>query len=143
MKKKVDWKDKELIEGALTQSNSYSDTLRALGLKAVSANTVTLKKYIKHHGLSSDHFDEASSFHRKKGIVTETKEPHVEIIGDGIDPKKGIKMELDWNDAFIDYLKANGYKGTDEETIVQLWITHLYQNMMESMANDDTSEFAG
>lgn len=143
MKKKVNWKDKDLIATAIENSESYSDTLKRLGLKPVSANTATLKKYIMLYNLDVSHFNASSpAFVRKKGVVSDTETPHVEIIGDGVDPKEGIKIELDWNDAFIDYLKDNGYKGTDDESIVQLWITHLYQNITESMSDAEKSKFA-
>ena len=48
---------------------------------------------------------------KKKQMITKTAsglpnddQPRVEIIGSVIDPKHGIQIELDWNDAFITYL---------------------------------------
>lgn len=60
-------------------------------------------------------------------------EPWVEIKGDKIDPVKGIQIELDWNDAFIQYLKDNGLAGKDEDTIVQKWLAMLYVNLLDGL----------
>jgi hypothetical protein len=60
-------------------------------------------------------------------------EPWVEIKSERIDPVKGIQIELDWNDAFIQYLKDSGITGRDEETVVQRWIAFLYQDLLEKL----------
>lgn len=60
-------------------------------------------------------------------------EPWVEIKSESVDPVKGIQIELDWNGAFIQYLKEAGLKGRDEETIVQKWIAFLYQDLIEKL----------
>jgi hypothetical protein len=69
-------------------------------------------------------------------------EPWVEIKSDGIDPVKGIQIELDWNEAFIQYLKEAGIKGPNEDAIVQKWIAFLYQDLIERLEeeaiNNDT-----
>jgi len=70
-------------------------------------------------------------------------EPWVEIKSDRIDPIKGLVIELDWNDAFIQYLKDNGITGRDPETAVQKWIAMLYQNILgelEEIAIEKTEE---
>ena len=55
--------------------------------------------------------------------------PQVAIIGDGIDSSRGIRIELDWNPAFVQYLRASGFDGPDEETIVQKWLALTYHNL--------------
>lgn len=77
----------------------------------------------------------------KKVAVPKVEAPYVEIVGSDVDPRKGIQISLDWNDAFIDYLRKNGFTGTSEEAVVQLWITHLYKNMTETMAEKKINEF--
>ena len=67
-------------------------------------------------------------------------EPWVDINGIVEDPKHGIKVDLDWNDAFIEYLRDNGITGVDEEIIVQKWITMLYRDLMEQGQNNDGSD---
>ena len=60
-------------------------------------------------------------------------EPWVEVIGESIDPIKGIEIRLDWNEAFIQYLKENGITGSDEDVAVQKWLAFLYADLMEKM----------
>lgn len=67
--------------------------------------------------------------------------PWIEIKGEAIDPDKGIRLSLDWNTAFITYLKQNGINGTDEDQIIQKYITLLYQEIMEQMNEAGQSEF--
>ena len=70
-----------------------------------------------------------------------SKNPWVEIVGEQIDPAKGIKIELDWNEAFVEHLKRNGYTGSTEEAIVQKWIAHLYQHLIERMKEQQIGDF--
>ncbi len=58
-------------------------------------------------------------------------EPWVEIKGERVDPVRGISLELDWNPAFIEYLKDNGITGADEDLIVQKWLSLLYGDLIE------------
>jgi hypothetical protein len=60
-------------------------------------------------------------------------EPWVEIKSESVDPVKGIQIELDWNEAFIQYLKDAGIKARDEETAVQKWLAFLYQDLIEKL----------
>ncbi len=58
-------------------------------------------------------------------------EPWIEVVGESIDPVRGIEIRLDWNDAFIQYLKENGITGKDEDTAVQKYVAFLYQDLIE------------
>lgn len=69
------------------------------------------------------------------------KEPWVRVVGENIDPVKGIQIELDWNDAFVVYLRNNGYTGSSDEAIVQKWLAHLYKHLMEEMNPTQKSTF--
>lgn len=63
----------------------------------------------------------------------EGTEPWVEIKSADYSETKGIHIELDWNEAFIQYLKDNGMKGKDEELIVQKWLAFLYQDLIDRL----------
>lgn len=67
------------------------------------------------------------------------KEPWVEITSDGFDEVKGVKIAMDWNDAFIDYLEGLSIRGPTAEAAVQRWLAmvnlHLIEQL-ESMAVD-------
>jgi hypothetical protein len=59
-----------------------------------------------------------------KEEIKRSKVPYIDVVGEVDDPKKGIGIQLDWNDAFVDHLKENGYTGTDEE-IIQRYLSML------------------
>lgn len=74
---------------------------------------------------------EAADDEKRNGV-----EPWVEIKSDGIDGVKGIHIELDWNEAFIEYLKDAGIKGPTEDAVVQRWIAFLYQDLIERLEDE-------
>ena len=51
--------------------------------------------------------------------------PYIEIISEGIDPMGRVRMEFDWNPAFIRELRDNGFRGDTEEDIVHNWFTTI------------------
>ena len=80
--------------------------------------------------------DEVGLFRMKEAadeLRRNGKEPWVEIKSADYSEVKGIHIELDWNEAFIQYLKDNGIKGKDEESIVQKWLAFLYQDLIEKL----------
>lgn len=60
-------------------------------------------------------------------------DPWVEIRSAVIDPVKGIQIELDWNPAFVEYLRDNGMNGQNEETVVQKWLAFLYEDLINRL----------
>jgi hypothetical protein len=60
-----------------------------------------------------------------------SSEPWVSIIGDVEDAKKGLKLDLDWNDAFITYLRQNGIMGIKDEEVVARWVTTLHAQLLD------------
>lgn len=61
------------------------------------------------------------------------KEPWVEIRSADTNDARGLRIELDWNTAFVEYLKENGIKGKIEEEVVQKWLAMLYQDLIEKL----------
>lgn len=66
---------------------------------------------------------------RKENL--ESREPWIEIISDKFDPNQGIQIALDWNEAFIEYLKEAGFQGTNDEEVVRLYLAFLYRDIIE------------
>lgn len=81
------------------------------------------------------------------GKMKLSSDPWVEIIGWGYDPTKGIKIELEWNEAFIIQLRTSGITGTDDDQVVQKWITLLLRDMADQIEETreitQDSEFSG
>jgi hypothetical protein len=56
----------------------------------------------------------------------ESEEPFIEILSQSFDEKLGLELKLDWNDAMINYLKRNGYRGYDDEDIVMKYASDIF-----------------
>lgn len=52
-------------------------------------------------------------------------DPFVEIVSQNFSEEGGVQLRLDWNPAFIRYLKANGVTGPTDESIVDNWLKSL------------------
>jgi hypothetical protein len=60
----------------------------------------------------------------------DSSEPWISIIGDVEDTAKGLKLDMDWNDAFIQYLRKSGVVGIKDEEVVGRWITTLHSQLI-------------
>lgn len=74
-----------------------------------------------------------------KRIISEARdklrnssEPWVEVIGDKVNSDGEIQLQLDWNDAFVKYLRTHGFRGATEDVIIQKWLISLDQAVPES-----------
>lgn len=63
-------------------------------------------------------------------------DPWVEIQS-WADTPQGVKVDLEWNDAFVEHLKSQGIQGTDEDQIVQKWVALLLMQINDSMENPE------
>jgi hypothetical protein len=72
--------------------------------------------------------------------MKESEEPWVEVKGMVQDPDKGIKIDLDWNDAFVKHLRENGYVGTSDDQVVQRYIAVLAKQVAEDMSGGQINE---
>lgn len=60
--------------------------------------------------------------------MKDSPEPWVDLQG-YTETSNGLKISLDWNDAFIDHLRDEGMVGVDEDQIVHRWLAMLMQNV--------------
>jgi len=72
--------------------------------------------------------------------MKQSPDPWVDIIG-WVRTDEGVKVELEWNDAFVDYLRANGINGADDEQVVQKWVTLLLRDMADEMEQRYGSDY--
>lgn len=72
----------------------------------------------------------------KKAKLKASDEPWVDIKGMVHDPQKGIRIELDWNDAFVKHLRENGFTGADDNAVVQKYIAILAKQVATDMFDD-------
>jgi len=62
-----------------------------------------------------------------KEKATAQKKPFIEVVKVNFDkdnPADGY-FELEWNEIFVEQLRAAGYQGTSPEEIVDSWFTQL------------------
>lgn len=64
-------------------------------------------------------------------LKMESDDPWVDFVGDVRDTEKGQRLELNWNPAFVVFLKSIGITGVDEEQIVQKYISLLLRDMVD------------
>lgn len=72
--------------------------------------------------------------------MKQSSEPWVDVVG-WTETDQGVKVELEWNDAFVDYLRASGVSGADDEQIVQKWVTLLLRDMADQMEERFNTEY--
>ncbi len=75
--------------------------------------------------------------------MKESSDPWVDIQG-WVQTDQGIRVELDWNDAFVDHLKTEGVTGADDDQVVQRWVTLLLRDMTTKLEeeNPEKSEYS-
>lgn len=74
---------------------------------------------------------------QEKKTKYDSKEPWIEITSEEFDERKGIRIGLDWNDAFIQYLKDGGVQGATDEEIIRKYLAYLYEDIATRL--DDES----
>jgi len=76
---------------------------------------------------------------REKLAADKAKEPYVTIVGMDVDYNDldGGSFDWDWNGEFIKRLLKAGYKGKEDEDIVDQWFTQVCRNVaMEVHENE-------
>lgn len=66
-----------------------------------------------------------------------SKEPWMQFVSGKIDPDKGVELSIDWNTAFIEQLKQNGYTGISELQIVSKYIASVANKCQQSVHGDE------
>ena len=68
----------------------------------------------------------------EKELCTARGEPFIEIVNEEYDEEKGIRLEFDWNDIFINELRKNwpDSEGVSDEVIVQAWMSLVMQDKL-------------
>jgi hypothetical protein len=125
--------DIELEFNKLTKSE-YNRELAAL-IKDDNQRALALLEIDRADGNVTDaEYEKQSHTLNGKPWVTVTK------LGFGGEKSLEGAFELDWNELFIAELKSNGYKGHDDDSIVNQWFMEVCRNVaMEEF--DGTGDF--
>lgn len=76
-----------------------------------------------------------------KRRANRNNEVWVEIVGYATNEKGQVEIQLDWNNAFIEYLVENGFERKDEYIMVQTWLMGLNAKLIQSIQNNAEKEW--
>ena len=62
-----------------------------------------------------------------------SKSPWLEIISEGIEPDGRVRLEFDWNTAFIEHIREHGFVGHNEEECVKMYVEALTNKTMQDI----------
>ena len=58
----------------------------------------------------------------------ESENPFIEVISESFDEEIGMQIKLDWNEAMINYLKRNGYRGLTDDEIIEKYVSDVFND---------------
>jgi len=121
------------IDLAYGKMTAYDHDTRLAEMDNTAEQALALAKLevdLKHNRIS------AHEHERKRADIA--NEPYMsmpKISWDPVDPSKTF-FELDYNPAFVESLRGNGYQGTDEECINR-WLNDVCNSILNEMAPTD------
>ena len=69
--------------------------------------------------------------------MQDSPEPFANVLAMGFDKTRGIHVKIDFNPAFIRYLKTFGIVASNDEETIRVWLAHMADDIMrEEMAQD-------
>lgn len=110
----------------MTITQRFKNWMRGLFIKD------TPTEHIERVVPTMNSVDNAEPKHATPRPEDET-EPWVNIGSTVYDPVKGFRIELDWNEAFIQHLRDSGVGGRSEEEVVQKWLGLLYGDLIQRL----------
>lgn len=127
------WHRYELLDAqyaaALASNRDKSDEIVALR-NDLAAQTELAESTAAQLQTATDQLHEINQVKQEQQTGTT---PYFSLSTSHLDDVKGLEIQMDWNPAFIQYLKDNGHTGRVEEEYVQRWLTILYTDMIEQM----------
>jgi len=121
------------IDLAYGKISAYDHDTRLAEIDHTDETGLALAKLdvdLKHNKISTQE-------HERK-VADLKNEPYMampKISWDPVDPSKTF-FELDYNDAFVQSLRTNGYQGTDED-VINRWLNDVCNSILAEMAPTD------
>lgn len=138
-------KDKEMKSEArrmmeeYRESDEYKAEMRKAAIEMLEEDRVRQQEEeqnrLRQHQEDMDKAESDLKLLKEK--MADSPEPWVYIVGSGIDPSRGISVELEWNDSFIRFLRQQGIDGANDEDVVQVWLAHLSSDIDKLMIAED------
>ena len=119
--------EEEMVPKSVLENMISKDDMQAYIAEQVNlqfANKIQQEKDAK----KARHDIETAVRSEFTNTMKDSPEPWVDLQG-YTETTNGLKISLDWNDAFIDHLRDEGMVGVDEDQIVHRWLAMLMQNV--------------
>jgi hypothetical protein len=82
---------------------------------------------------------------RAKAKASKAGQPYIQVLGVELDPSNPTfgAFTLDWNDIFVNELRALGFNGPTEEAVVDQWFKTVCQNVMQETYENSQAQNPG
>lgn len=136
----INWWNRDKIAREAEQAR-VNDALASMQqeIAALKQTKEIVEQELKETTAELEEANSELQMHRDKDAADEERrngsEPWVEIKSAEFNEVKGIQIALDWNDAFVAYLRENGITARDDDSVVQKWLLMLYKDLIERLDN--------
>lgn len=121
----------EVIQNNNTMTTSINNAAAEASTNAADLNALTARIEVLEGNLK-----EYLDYKKRK----EADDPFIEILSETFDEKTGkLEMNFDWNPAMINFLKRNGYRGSDDDEIIMKYVSDMFN---EKAINDKPTPIA-
>jgi len=69
--------------------------------------------------------------------MQDSLEPFANVLAMGFSKEHGIQVKIDFNPAFIRYLKTFGIVGNNDEETIRIWLAHMADDIMNTERAED------
>ena len=121
------------IDLAYGKISAYDHDIRLAEINNADEVALSLAKLdvdLKHNRISAQEHERKTADIKNEPYMAMPK-----ISWDPVDPSKTF-FELDYNDAFVQSLRANSYQGTDED-VINRWLNDVCNSILSEMAPTD------
>ena len=121
------------IDLAYGKISAYDHDIRLAEINNADEVALSLAKLdvdLKHNRVSAQEHERKTADIKNEPYMAMPK-----ISWDPVDPSKTF-FELDYNDAFVQSLRANSYQGTDED-VINRWLNDVCNSILSEMAPTD------
>lgn len=87
-----------------------------------------------------ENMDDYKRYREEKEMLKNGDEPWVDFESKVVDDDGRVEVKMDWNSAFIDYLKKTGFKGSAEE-MVSTYFASLVREAGDELTEEQAEKY--
>ena len=122
------------IDLAYGKISAYDHDIRLAEINNADEVALSLAKLdvdLKHNRVSAQEHER-----KRADILNEPFMAMPKISWDPVDPSKTF-FELDYNQAFVEWLRSNGYNNVSDEEAINRWLNDVCNSILSEMAPTD------